>query len=613
MEGQKTIDVQEKVSNDSNNKAIVDMIYEDFSTTPSDSPITSHATYLLLILMASHFIMETKTQVFNSSLAIEISKSLHKAFKIRNFVFFLSEHLLNDMDIMADFFPKFWKNFPRTPYVMVTRMYSHMQGFLDTRSLIYVFTTGYDDPILNLAANNLKGIRYFRTILVFLPRGIHNKSIVLDAEEYVNFNDNLLNIFAWIWKKQFSRTLLLSVANNIYLQEPFPTPTIINKTDNWSIGDFFIRYTKNLRGRIIKTPICYDLPRVFRLPNNVPSGVSGKLFAAFMRSINASLIDDTTCYSIKTPYNLTKILQDVYEGHFEISIHSYTEMLHSPAGSSYPVGINDFCFIVPFRRHSPEHLFLQRTLQNSAWVLVVFGVFYVTLCILWLSPEEKRDFSLAFLQSISSFLYLPPPQTLNTRAKYTHILSILLFILGFCLTNLYQSKMSSYLTASLPDSQINTMADLLATDLKVMVMEHELPILKSAGFHSEFLKRLIPVKKDIMDFHRDHLNTTYGYSSQTDRWHFLNKQQVQLNYPLFHLSEICIGPYYLVFPIHEDSILHKSLRYFILYTAQYGLQVYWSRGAFADALALKYVNMMVVNEEIKPFLEPGKTSLHFET
>ncbi|KAI9583661.1 uncharacterized protein LOC119635837 [Glossina fuscipes] len=562
--------------------------------------LTRSATYLSVTLMASLYITESETQAFNSSLAIEIAKHLNKAHKFSNFVFFLSENLLNDTEIMDDFLPQFWKKFPRTPYVTVTRQHYRMQGFLDKRSLIYIFVTGYDDPILPLAAQNLRRIRYYPIIFVFLPRGIYDKPFTAGSEVYVNFTDNLVNIFEWIWKRQFSRTFLLSVDNNIYIHDLFPVPTIVNKTDNWSVKDLFVKIGNNFKGHIIKTPICYDLPRVFRLPSNELSGVSGKLFKAFVRFINASLIDDATCYSIKEPYNLTKILQDVSEGRLQISVHSYTEMLNSPAGSSYPIGINDFCFIVPFRRRSPEHLFLQRTLQNSTWLFVVFAIFYVTFAIWWLTTEERRDFSLAFLQSISSFLYAPPLQILYLHIKYTRFFSILLFILGFCLTNLFQSKMSSYLTASLPDSQINTVADLLATDLKIIVMEHELPILKAIGYDDAFLKRFVPVKKNFMDSHRDRLNATYAYSSQTDRWNFVKIQQLQLKYPVFHLSEICIGPYYLVYPIREDSVFYKPLKYFILYAHQYGLQTHWNREAFSEALALKYVSMLDVNEEIKP-------------
>uniref|UniRef100_A0A1A9WNA4 Uncharacterized protein n=1 Tax=Glossina brevipalpis TaxID=37001 RepID=A0A1A9WNA4_9MUSC len=52
--------IGEKVSNESNNKTIVDMIYEDFSTTPFNNPITSPASRLKALKRSPLFIVLEK-------------------------------------------------------------------------------------------------------------------------------------------------------------------------------------------------------------------------------------------------------------------------------------------------------------------------------------------------------------------------------------------------------------------------------------------------------------------------------------------------------------------------------------------------------------------------
>ncbi|XP_059225726.1 uncharacterized protein LOC131997883 [Stomoxys calcitrans] len=572
---------------------------------------TTIALTLLLSSNASKMANETTVaspQMVDNRFVFKIVQNLQQLYEFRNFVFFISPRLAIESEIADDFLQGFWKMFPFIPTVMMLNNKESMRGFLGTSSLCMVLTTHLEDPIMEVAALSMKGVRLLKTIFILFPQKLEKAKAAKAAKatdpfQEHKFFEDLGVLYHWIWKKQFINTLLITIHNNVFIQEPYPLRKLVNITNNWNVHSFFVNYRDNFKGYVIRTPLRHDLPRIFymtRLPNGSKrthrvSGVSGKLFMAFLGHINATFDEYYKDGKETEPVQLAKIIEMVESGELDISLHSYTDMLKSTAGNSYPIGINDWCFMVPFRNQSPEHLYLQKSFQSYTWLLICFSVLYIAIGIWLCTPQDQHNLSLAFLQAISSMLLIMPLRILTLPIARIRFIYVLLFLLGFLVTNLYVSKMASFLTASPTVPQISTIQDIIDAKLGAMIMAYEYEILKEFNWPKQFMDLVVNATKPVMDKHRDRLNTSYGYATQTDRWVFANRQQRYMKKPIFRLSDTCIGPYYHVYPMLRDSHLAQPLEAFIVRSLEAGLILHWEREAFQDALYLGYMRMIPEN------------------
>uniref|UniRef100_A0A1I8N6Z1 Ionotropic glutamate receptor C-terminal domain-containing protein n=1 Tax=Musca domestica TaxID=7370 RepID=A0A1I8N6Z1_MUSDO len=538
-------------------------------------------------------------EIVNHTFIWNIVHDLHKRTPFNDLVFFISENLMTD-PVRGEFFHNFWQNLPQIPLTIKINNSQKLNGYLSLPSMCLVFTSGEEDAIMETTAASMKGIRSIQTIFV-----LYSVSQTEDTFEVVSA------IFSWAWKKQFMNTLLITLWNNIFIYDPYPRGRVVNITDNWSLENLFnFMERKDFKGYVIHTPVQRDFPRVFymgrqrasRRNTTKLSGISGSLFRAFMKSINATL---NYTSSPEEPKNIFQIIELVGNKSLEISVNSYTAMFKTISGLSYPVGINDWCLMVPYLNRTKANHFLSRSFHPSTWALIGFSCLYISLGIWLCSPPRQKDLSKSFLQAICSLMLIAPLKVLQLRLWRMRLLFVLLFVFGFLLTNIYLSKMASLLTAYSEPQQINSIEDIIGAQLPIMMMDYEYEVLLSYNFPQQFMDLIITVNKSQMDEHRDRLNTSYAYSSQTDRWKFLDMQQRFLKTPLFRLSQICIGPFFHVFPVQKDSHLDKPLKDFIILASDMGLLAHWKKVSFADALFLGYVQMIKIDEGLMPL------NLHF--
>ncbi|XP_075167544.1 uncharacterized protein LOC142239637 [Haematobia irritans] len=574
------------------------------------APLDSGIALLLLTSRMAHSPRETlpKPQMVNNSFVIDIVRSIHDIYGFKNFVFYISELLAFDTETSSDFFRGIWKTFPTVPTIQMVNNSENMDGFLSTPTLCLILTTAYDDPIMEISAEALRGVRFLKTIFILFPI-MESNVYYNNLGEYNRFYKNIRRTYAWIWRKQFINTILLTIHNNVYILEPYPTRQIVNVTSNWTRETFFVDYSLDFRGYVINSPIRYDLPRVFYMRGprygmgkKVPrvSGVSGKLFMVFVEHINARFNETDTDGHEDDPIDLLATIDMIDRGELEISMNSFTGILGSNIGRSYPIGINDWCMMVPYRNESPAYVYLRRSFHSSTWYLLCFSVFYIAMGIWLCSPSRRRDLSMSMLQALCSMMLIPPLRILTIPYARIRFIFVLLFIMGFFTTNLYVTKMASYLTAAPELPQINSVEDVVQAQLPIIVTTYEYDIMMTKNFPPEFMRLMVPVSKAEMDAHRDSFDTAFGYSIQSDRWDFLSIQQRYMSKPLFRLSQICMGPFYHIFPLEKDSHLAKPLQEFMMLAYQYGLMSYWNKEAFADALYLDYVRLLLEHTSVDP-------------
>ncbi|XP_016952958.1 uncharacterized protein LOC108026523 [Drosophila biarmipes] len=546
--------------------------------------------------------------LLNNSFILEMFSRITQLYHFKNFIFYISERLDLTNKNSQEFFHDFWTYFPLAPNLIITREHhvaTPMMQFISTPSLVMVFTTGKEDPIMEVAAQSLRGIRWLKTIFILFP-SLESREIDSNPEAFLKFSDGIKSIYDWVWRQQFINTLLVTIKDSVFELDPYPTPSVVNKTGEWRAEDFFQKYAKNMKGYVVKTPILYDLPRVFksdrptnRYEKNYVHGTSGNLFLGFLEFVNATLLD--TSVNMTVGYlNITDLLDLVAQGVYETLIHSFTEITSKYVVSySYPIGINDCCIMVPYRNQSPADQFMQEALQNNVWILITLFTLYIALAIWLCSPLRPRDLSAAFLQSICTLTYSAPTFIIRTPTLRMRYLYIVLAIWGIVTSNLYISRMTSYFTTAPPQRQVNTVQDVVEANLriKMLAVEHERMAKSPAQYPESYMRQVDLVDKHMLDLHRDPFNTSFGYTVSSDRWRFLDMQQLHLRKPIFRLTDICEGPFYHVFPMHRDSHLRSPMTEYIMIAQQAGLMNHWKREAFWEALHLHRIQVHLFDEE----------------
>ncbi|XP_016988130.1 uncharacterized protein LOC108050782 [Drosophila rhopaloa] len=547
-------------------------------------------------------------QLINNSFVLEMFFRITQLYHFKNFIFYISERLdLKNKD-SQEFFHDFWTYFPLAPNLIITREHHAaipMMQFISTPSLVMIFTTGKDDPIMELAAQSLHGIRWLKTIFILFP-SFEYREFDSSRESCAHFTAEIKDIFDWVWSKQFINTLLVTIKDNVFVLDPYPTPSVVNNTGVWRAEDFFQNYAKNMKGYVVRTPILYDLPRVFKsdratntFEKNFVHGTSGNLFLGFLEFVNATLLD--TSANITMDYlNMTDMLDLVSKGVYETLIHSFTEITTKYVVSySYPIGINDCCIMVPYRNQSPADQYMREALQENVWILIILFTLYIALAIWLCSPLRPRDFSAAFLQSICTLTYSAPTFILRTPTLRMRYLYVVLAIMGIVTSNMYISRMTSYFTTAPPSRQVNTVQDVVEANLKIkmLAVEHERMAKSALQYPANFMRQVDLVDKRMLDLHREPFNTSFGYTVSSDRWRFMNMQQLHLRKPIFRLTDICEGPFYHVFPMHLDSHLRSPMTEYIMIAQQAGLMNHWKREAFWEAVHLHRIQVHLIDEE----------------
>ncbi|XP_060658832.1 uncharacterized protein LOC132793160 [Drosophila nasuta] len=547
--------------------------------------------------------MEPLTQLhtINNSFVLDIVLRLDRSKHFKNFVFFISEQLNLNNAGAIEFFSNFWLTFPYVPRIFVRQPIESdksIRDLISTPSLVLVCTTNRSDPIMDVASQSLRGMRWLKTIFVLFPK------LRTDQDHSEALSSQVKDVLDWTWTKQFINTFLLTIKNNLFLLQPYPTPKVVNKTRTWRSKHLFKDTSSiiNTKGYKIRTPVFDDLPRVFKGIDQKVYGTSAEFFKDFLEFINAEIVDTSANLSIKS-FDLPTLLELVAQGVYETLIHSFTDLIGNYSVSiSYPLGINDWCIMVPYSNESFQELYVREALQNSVWLLLLLAIAYMSFAIWLCSPQRPRDLSGAVLQCICSITNNPPLSIMKPATLRMRFLYVILFIMGLNCSNMYISKMASYLTSAPQPRQLNTLQDIIDADLRILVQSYEYDRLARSPqtYSPRFLQQVDIVNAEVLQHHRDRMNASYGFFVPSDRWDFMNLQQKHLRWPIFRLTEICSGPFYHVYPMHLDSHLRSPHQNFILISQQSGLKVHWKREAFWAALRMHYFRLYIDQDEPTP-------------
>ncbi|XP_018794893.1 PREDICTED: uncharacterized protein LOC108972661 [Bactrocera latifrons] len=414
-----------------------------------------------------------------------------------------------------------------------------------------------------------------------------------------------LDVFAKLWQLQFLHVVLL-YNNTVYRYTPFPQIHMY-QVHNRS-ADLFPPAPTNLQGYTLSTPAENDLPRIFFVRQQRDNatkirGFAYQMFVNFVRRMNMTLriSNPNQVHDITSSVNMSTIVQEIAKQQLEISMHPYTSIREHQGIMSYPIFKLECCLIVPVQNEIPRCLYPVRPLKLGSWLVIFAAVVYISVTLAWTSPCVPREapfltkLSRTFLESIAQVVFLPSTYASQQPSLRYLLVYLQLALFGFLLTSWYNNLLSSFFTTVLVGEQLDTFESLIEAQLPILTKFHEIDMVLEQvppELVKQVKKLIVGSNSSVQMAHLLNFNNSYAYPVTEERWNFLSLQEQYANKPINRFSKICLGSPCIGYPMRLDSHLEEPLTRFILDVQMAGLDFYWLRSDFKDALLAGYVKLV---------------------
>lgn len=318
-------------------------------------------------------------------------------------------------------------------------------------------------------------------------------------------------------------------------------------------------------------------------------GVTFNIMKMSLAYLNGTLTESQSQHNSSSLVDMKYVLQEVREKRVELAAHAYA-LFHNDeqVQKSYPLLVVNWCLMVPIFNKEFTMFYPLMPFQWKVWLIFIMAFAFINIVSFEFLKLHHIDNTNFILINFCKFINTAPPRPTQNPTKlwFDMLLNGFIFIQSFFLSAFYTSTLGSFLTVTLIRKQINSMAELLAAQLPIMIIDYELEFLLKAKFNlpSKFLQLIRPVNSSTFYQHQLTLNTSFGYFTTYDTWHFLNLQQQHLRPPLFRYSDICFGDYHLAFPMITESPIWRDMEYLMFRIHSSGLYFYHEKKSFEYAV-----------------------------
>ncbi|XP_018794896.1 PREDICTED: uncharacterized protein LOC108972663 [Bactrocera latifrons] len=472
-------------------------------------------------------------------------------------------------------------------------------------ALNIVFCTATDDPIIQVYDRTALG-RHMYFGLIIMVNIVEDFSVaeqlLLDLHSH-NFINTLLYYYS------SNRT------NELFGYSLYPEYHLQNRSN-------FLEYvTENFEkvwtggvdmlGYKLYTPLREDLPHVFSYKNSAGQtywrGSAYNLLKLFTDYYNASLVK----YEMPKDHlggnviDMKSALDLIRHKKVDVMAHAYALFKEDDElGKSYPLMVVRWCLMVPIWNSVTTMYYPLEPFDDLVWFIIV-GVFFALVSVkcLWCCWQSTHQLasrlSDTVLECFCLMIGIGTPNYFGAPTVLDFLIFTTIYFYGFFLIANYTSLLGSIFTVNLFHAQINTMDDLIETNISVMIIDYELEFLLSEGdeLPANFSRLLLPVDPATFAQHQVQLNTSFAYFITEEKWNFLEIQQKYLKRRLFKFSDICFGSYHLAYPLQPDSVLYRNLEYFIYRMHSSGMLGHYQSTAFDYAVHARLVRRLADNAE----------------
>lgn len=254
----------------------------------------------------------------------------------------------------------------------------------------------------------------------------------------------------------------------------------------------------------------------------------------------------------------------------------------------YPLKFSKICFALPIIDEISEPDFFKKPFDISVWILLFIFLIYFTIS---LRIIVIPDLFLCFYESLSCTL-----GAIQNGIKHKFVY-LQMFVYGFIIWNLHNSKLSSYLTTPNLGRRLETVEDIneanitlwasyvkqMKTNLTEYVKKHYRKIYdyEQMTFKGKFS---YSIGKEEFIKHLFDFDLSHGYLIDEIKWNFISRSQKLLKRKLFSYSEIC-PEYGFVYPFSIDlgkRALKEIVALFTMKIIESGLDFAWEERTYLD-------------------------------
>jgi len=367
---------------------------------------------------------------------------------------------------------------------------------------------------------NLEAVQLLR---LYLKDRQYNDILLIDEE--TGNDKSYLQICKAFWVAGFPHVLIYNLQEQLWTIKPYPYLEI--KSTN--LTEYVMnRNNRNLMGYPLRVLVTNDPPHCFvdeeELPNS-PNRYKGSIITIlkiFADQLNATF--QAMPFPGLRRYSTAECVQMVRYNEIDacgsIFIRTYKY------ATSQPVRLNRVVIMAPFGNPIDKFYYFFRPFDLNVWIGTGMLVVYISAMgsLLHRWHFEEWDVGQYLLLAIETLLNraLSLPQS-SSGSKW--MLLLLLFVIGFVLSNLYVALLSMMLTTKLYQRPIENLADLKAANVNILLQTHNIGPNSVYGSSEELRERFLLVEESLHKEKRDALDTSYAYVDSEDRMDFYLYQQ----------------------------------------------------------------------------------------
>nr|XP_016994397.2 LOW QUALITY PROTEIN: uncharacterized protein LOC108055536 [Drosophila takahashii] len=431
----------------------------------------------------------------------------------------------------------------------------------------------HDEPVLVIIQLekdldlNLETVAVLRSHLIDRQ---YNDILLIDGDtENVKSYKELGKAF---WDAGFPRVLIYNLQEELWSIKPYPYLEIKSTSLKEYVKN---RNDRNLMGYPLRVLVTNDPPHCFvdedELPNS-PNRYKGSIITIlkiFADQLNA------TFKAVPFPglrrYSTAECVQMVRDNEADacgsIFVRTYKY------ATSQPVRLNRVAIMAPFGNPIDKFYYFFRPFDSYVWIGTGLMVVYISamgsLLHRWhFGQWDVGQYLLLAIETLLNRELSLPPSSSGSKL----MLLLLLFAIGFILSNLYVALLSMMLTTKLYQRPIENLADLKAANVSILLQTHNIGPNSVYGSSEELRERFLLVEESVHKEKRGGLDTSYAYVDSEDMMDFYLYQQKFLRRRRMKKLPNPVGHTWAVQVIKQNWVLEREYNDHVQRLFETGLQ-----------------------------------------
>lgn len=407
--------------------------------------------------------------------------------------------------------------------------------------------------------------------------------------EYYTFELKMFNVLA------IFKDCLDEIHLNIY--SPFEHKLIAIDKSTCEFDKIFPDKTNNFYQKPLRVSFFHEEIRSNMKTGSKIEGPDGAFSYVLAKKLNATLeiIEPNDPFEYGNPTTVspkdgTGSLGQVIRGDVDISLNARFLRLdlfqnNNIVESTNSIGRDDMCILVPRRGfYTPIYDFIH-SLDVTVWLLVFFVICITVFCIQIIAKQSNERLFLQFHLFDATRCHFN--QTLSHLPETTSLRIIIIFWIIYCfiMANVFHCCLISTFTVKKFENQIDTIDDLIKTNLKIISSIDYSHLVKryvnrtNLSSHKKIIKHLFSMEWNEYNEWIDRRDCNFAYANKHHMILYYANMLSHEGLPLFHAMQECPVPFLSCYIVPFGSPLLGTINRIIGQLEQSGIFRYWEREA----------------------------------